>query len=115
MQNPITFSTPARLYQDRSNSTISPAAGSWLDVALEVPLRALALGRRRQGDDAGDAWVQVLRNPLDRAALAGGVTPFEDHDEAHPVRPYPLLDLDQLLLQPEQLPFVLPLWEAGAG
>ena len=27
MQNPITRSTQARLYQDRSNSTISPAAG----------------------------------------------------------------------------------------
>ena len=27
MQNPITCSTPARLYQDRSNSVISPAAG----------------------------------------------------------------------------------------
>ena len=28
MQKPITRSTPARLYQLRSNSTISPAAGS---------------------------------------------------------------------------------------
>ena len=28
-QNPITRSTPARLYQDRSNITISPAAGRW--------------------------------------------------------------------------------------
>src|ERR1700728_959012 len=27
VQNPITCSTPARLYQDRSNSVISPAAG----------------------------------------------------------------------------------------
>lgn len=27
VQNPITCSTPARLYQDRSNSAISPAAG----------------------------------------------------------------------------------------
>jgi len=27
--NSITFSTPARLYQDRSKSTISPAAGRW--------------------------------------------------------------------------------------
>src|SRR6266511_645869 len=29
VQKPITRSTPARLYQLRSNSTISPAAGSW--------------------------------------------------------------------------------------
>jgi hypothetical protein len=27
VQNPMTGSTPARLYQDRSNSTISPAVG----------------------------------------------------------------------------------------
>ncbi len=27
VQNPMTYSTPARLYQERSNSTISPAAG----------------------------------------------------------------------------------------
>ena len=29
VQKPITRSTPARLYQLRSNSTISPAAGRW--------------------------------------------------------------------------------------
>ena len=28
VQKPITLSTPARLYQDRSNSTTSPAEGS---------------------------------------------------------------------------------------
>ena len=30
VQKPITRSTPARLYQERSNSTISPAVGRWL-------------------------------------------------------------------------------------
>ena len=30
VQNPITRSTPARLYQLLSNSTISPAAGRWV-------------------------------------------------------------------------------------
>ena len=29
VQKPITRSTPARLYQERSNKTISPAAGKW--------------------------------------------------------------------------------------
>ena len=29
VQNPMTYSTPARLYQLRSNRTISPAAGRW--------------------------------------------------------------------------------------
>jgi hypothetical protein len=28
-EKPITRSTPARLYQDRSNIVISPAAGRW--------------------------------------------------------------------------------------
>ena len=30
VQKPMTRSTPARLYQERSNSTISPAVGRWL-------------------------------------------------------------------------------------
>ena len=29
VQNPMTISTPARLYQDLSNSTISPRVGRW--------------------------------------------------------------------------------------
>ncbi len=30
VQKPITFSTPARLYHERSNNTISPPAGRWV-------------------------------------------------------------------------------------
>ena len=48
------------------------------DVALEVPLRLLALGRRRQRDDAADPRRDVLGDPLDHAALAGGVAALED-------------------------------------
>ena len=66
------------------------------DVALEVPLAALALGRRRQRGDAGDARVEVLRHALDRAPLAGGIAPLEDHDQPCALGPHPLLDLDQL-------------------
>ena len=51
------------------------------DVALEVPLRALALGRRAEGDDADDARVRPLDDPLDRAALAGRVAALEQHDD----------------------------------
>jgi hypothetical protein len=36
------------------------------DVALEVPLAALAVGWRRQGDDSRRTRVQVFRHPLDR-------------------------------------------------
>ena len=56
------------------------------DVALEVPLAALALGRRRERDDAGNARVQILGDPLDGAALAGRVPSFEDHEDAGSVR-----------------------------
>jgi hypothetical protein len=59
--------------------TISPNVGQVLDVALEVPL---PLGRRRLGqrDHPRRPRVQVLGEPLDRAALAGGVAALEDHD-----------------------------------
>ena len=76
------------------------------DVALEVPLRPLPLGRRGQGDDAGDAGVQVLRDALDRPALAGRVAALEDDDDALPRRAHPLLELDELALEPQQLGLV---------
>ncbi len=52
-----------------------------VDVALEVPLAALAVARCRQRGDPGDAGVEVLGDPLDRAALAGRVATLEDHDD----------------------------------
>ena len=45
VQKPITRSTPARLYQLRSNRHHLAPDGRCADVALEVPLRLLALGR----------------------------------------------------------------------
>ena len=77
-----------------------------LDVALEVPLGPLALGGRGQRGDARDPGAEVLGDPLDRAALAGGVAALEDDDDALALGPDPLLDLDQLGLQPEQLGLV---------
>jgi hypothetical protein len=65
------------------------------DVTLEVPLRALALGRCGERDDAGDAGVEVLRHSFDRAALAGGIASLEHHDQALALGPHPLLGLDQ--------------------
>ena len=103
VQNPMTFSTPARLYQLRSNSTISPAGGQVRDVALEVPLRALALGRLVQRDDPAVAGVEPLDDPLDGPALAGGVAPLEDHDDPQALVADPLLQADQLDLQPLEL------------
>ena len=77
----MTCSTPARLYQERSNITISPAVGRCAHVALEVPLAALVLGGLFERDDARAARVEVLHEALDRAALAGGVAAFEQDDD----------------------------------
>jgi hypothetical protein len=52
-----------------------------LHVALEVPLPAFASVGLFQRHDARLARVQVLHEPLDRAALAGRVAAFEQHDE----------------------------------
>ena len=52
-----------------------------LNVALEVPLSTLDLGRFLQRDHARAARIEVLHEPLDRTALAGGVPSLEqDHD-----------------------------------
>ena len=56
------------------------------DVALEVPLAALGLGRLRQRDGARVARVEALEEAADAAALAGGVAALEQHDEALAVR-----------------------------
>ena len=48
------------------------------DVALEIPLSALGLGRLGQCDVARPARVHVLADRIDRAALAGGVASLED-------------------------------------
>ena len=46
-------------------------------IALEVPLCPLAVIRRRQRHYAADAWIELLGDALDRAALAGRIAPFE--------------------------------------
>ena len=80
------------------------AAGRQMrDVALEIPLRALALARRRQRGDAADARVEPLRDALDDAALAGGIAAFEDDDDLELLVLHPVLQLHQLALQAEQL------------
>ena len=76
------------------------------DVALEVPLRLLAIARLGERRDAHHARVEVLGHALDGAALAGRVTALEDHRDAQARVPDPLLQLDELDLQPVQLVLV---------
>ena len=67
-----------------------------LDVALDVHLGLLAIGRRRQRDDAEHTRAHPLGERLDGAALAGRVAPLEDDDDAL------ARDLDPVL-QPAEL------------
>jgi hypothetical protein len=48
-----------------------------LHVALEVPLRLLAVARLGQGHDAALARVERLGDGVDDATLAGGVASFQ--------------------------------------
>ena len=84
-QKPITRSTPARLYQERSNSAISPGGGQVLHVTLEIPLAALGVGGAFKGHHAGAAGVEVFHEALDGAALAGRVAAFEGITTRWPV------------------------------
>ena len=77
--------------------------GQLRDVALEVPLAALALGRGAEGDDAADSGVEALGDSLDDAALAGGIAAFEDDADLQALDPHPFLELDQFELKAGEL------------
>ena len=78
-----------------------------LHVALDVHLALLALGRRRQRNDAEHARTDPFGDRLDRAALAGGVAAFEHDADLEPLVDDPLLQLDQLDVQPLELFLVI--------
>ena len=107
VQKPMTYSTPARLYQLRSKITISPPAGKCCDVTLQEQLRLFAVGRRGQGDDAEHARAHLFGDRLDRAALAGGVPALEQDDDPELLRLHPFLQMAQLDLELFQLLLVV--------
>jgi hypothetical protein len=72
-------------------------------IALEVPLRALAVVGRRKRRDAAHARIQPLRDALDNATLARRIAALEQDDDLVAGVLHPVLQLDQLALQPEQL------------
>src|SRR5690606_22879875 len=59
------------------------------DIALEIPLTAFCFRRLRQRHLSGGARIHVSKDVLDRAALAGGIAPFEKRHEtlACPLQP----------------------------
>src|SRR5262249_14595928 len=50
-------------------------------IALHIHLALLSVRGRLQGHDAEDTGAHTFGDSLDGAALAGGVTPFEDDDD----------------------------------
>ena len=68
------------------------------DIPLVIPLAAFAIGRGRQRGDVGDPRAEVFGDPFDRAALARGVTAFEDDHDAGAGMPHPLLQLHEFRL-----------------
>ena len=77
------------------------------DVALEVPLAPLVVGRFFQGDHPGTARVQMLGESLDGAALARGVPSLEQQRVTGAGRLHPALEFQQLDLQQPLLVLVL--------
>ena len=84
------------------------AGGQVGDVALEVPLGLLALGRGGERDGADDAGVEALGDALDDAALAGAVAALEDDDDLLAVVDDPVLEADELGLEAQELAEVDP-------
>src|SRR5208337_5201248 len=69
------------------------------DVALKIPLAALALGRRAERHDTADARVQALGDALDDAAFSGGVAALKNDNDAQALQAHRFLRLDELELQ----------------
>ena len=83
------------------------SGGQLFNVALGRELRLLPLSRRGEGDHAKDARADTLQDALDHAALTRSVSSFENDHNAGVGRPNPVLELDQLNLQLENLGLVL--------
>src|SRR5688572_14006509 len=76
-------------------------------IALEVPLRTLAVVRCRERHDAAYARIEPLGDALDGTTLAGSVTTFEQDDDLLARGHHPILQLHEFRLEPEQLPEVV--------
>ena len=77
------------------------------EVALDVHLGLLPLGRGRQRDDAEDPRAHPLGDGLDHAALAGAVPTLEHDADLGARRHHPLLEVHQFDLQHGQFALVV--------
>ena len=76
------------------------------EVALDIHLGLLALGRRRQRHHPEDPRADPLGQALDDPALAGGVAAFEDDDDPRARSLHPGLQMRDLDLKAGDLFFV---------
>ena len=74
-------------------------------------MRSRSVGAR-QRHRAADARIEPLGHALDDAALARRVAALEQHDQLELVGHHPVLQLDQLALQAQQLGEILPAVDA---
>ena len=102
------FSGRAEAHDVFNPATVIPGAveendltlgGKVLDVALEIPLSALGVGRLGQRDDPCPARIEIFGETLNGATLAGGVAALEEHDDTLSDFLDPGLHLDQLDLE----------------
>src|SRR5262249_54779917 len=61
------------------------------DIALEIPLPALLLGGRPEGDNTADARVEARRDALDDPTFARRIATLEDDDDFEAFQTHPLL------------------------
>src|SRR6516165_7587843 len=83
-----------------------------LDITLEIPLSALLLGGRAQGDKTADARIEARGDALDDAPLASSIATLEDDDNLEALQTHPFLHFEELELQADELVrvFVVRRW-----
>src|SRR5262249_61441889 len=75
-------------------------------IPLEEHLGLFPVGWGREGHQSKDAGTHPLCDGADGAALASGVPPFEDHDDAQPLLLDPILKYAELALELKKLLFI---------
>ena len=112
----LVFGVAAKAHDAFDAGTVVPGAveqhdfaggGQVLYITLEIPLAAFEFRGFFQRDNACAARIDVFHEALDGAALAGGIAPLEDDNDALPGFFHPGLQLEKLDLQAIFLPLVV--------
>src|SRR3974377_2017373 len=82
VQKPMTYSTPARLYQLAVEDHDLTRRREVRDITLHVHLRFFTIGRGGERDEAERARADPLRHRADGSALARGVAAFKNDNNS---------------------------------